>query len=233
MEIYKNEYSHYSVDDFLQLDNKLFPMLGDGEKQGEHLKVLFSLTHSKKDANKLCTRKAYQFLLAHKEDDVDEHFILSLAACLEGEGKGQWKCRNSYFDDGKTFYVTCSAEKTPEEMKRLLCDFSFLNHPKKEEFERIFEFVLRFVCIHPFLDGNGRLSSLLLMAFLYKAGLRSALYLPIDALMNGLYGGLTSLEIRKASGCFYGMKPFDLTSYIPYMKGLLGKSYEAMLLALE
>lgn len=49
--------------------------------------------------------------------------------------------------------------------------------------------------------------------------------------MNGLYRSQTSRQIRQASGVFYGMKPMEYEHYIPYMKGLLAKSYQLMLAA--
>ena len=234
METKKKSYREYVQSDFLRLDDELFPLLGESEKNGEHLKLLFTFTHSKLFKGKTYEEgdfdmmKAFSFLLEHKDEEINTAFILSLFAYSSGQ-KGQWKTRNSYFDDGKSFYITCSKEKTPSEMEALCKEYAFLNHPAPNDFDRIFEFVLRFVCIHPFLDGNGRMSAALLQAFLYKAGLKCAFYLPIDPLMSGLYGHATSREIRFASGVYYQMKPFDYSSYVPYLKGILYPAYTLLM----
>lgn len=227
--------------DFLSLDDRLYPLLGESERKGEHLKLIFALTHTSasnqkghEDIRPIYQYRGFLFLKDHLDDSFDVDFILSLYGAMVGEEKGEWKCRNTYFErnDG-TFYVTTSSEKTPEVMESLCERFSFLNSPKEGEFEEIFKFILHFICIHPFLDGNGRTSAFLLQFLLYKAGLRCAIYLPIDALMNGLYVERTRREIRRASGSFYGMKELDFSSYIPYMKDLLRKSYLYLLDALK
>ena len=47
--------------------------------------------------------------------------------------------------------------------------------------------------------------------------------------MNAIYLSNTTMQIRKASGFFYGMKEYEYDSYINYMKELLMKSYELLL----
>ena len=73
------------------------------------------------------------------------------------------------------------------------------------------------------------MSALLLQFLLQKAGLRCAVYLPLDMLQNGLFRERTSRQIRKASGTFYGMKPMEYDAYIPFMKELLACGYRIML----
>lgn len=97
------------------------------------------------------------------------------------------------------FYVTASAEHTPEEMNALCEAYACLNEPEPEHFDAIFKFLLAFICIHPFQDGNGRMSALVLQFLLQKAGLSCAPYLPIDLVMNGIYRKRTGQQIRHAS----------------------------------
>lgn len=227
--------------DFLSLDKKLFPLLGEAELSGSHLRLLFVMTHSSltkgnnyPKAYKTNEYKAFHYLIDHKDDAFGTDFILGLHRALVSENGGTWKNKNTYFEKPNGgFYITTSAEKTPEVMERLCRDFSFLNSPKEAEFEEIFKFILHFICIHPFLDGNGRISSFLLQFLLYKAGLSAALYLPLDTLIYGLNGPRTSLEIQRASGSFYGMRPLLFDRYIPYMKDILHKGYLYLIEALE
>lgn len=228
----------YGLPDFRLLDQTLFPLLRENELKGEHLRLLFSLAHSSVlkgqgyEVGEVDAMKAFSFLLEHKDEAVDAPFILSLYGASTGK-EGKWKDRNCYFDDGKGFYVTCSKEKTEEEMLRLCDELSFLNHPKDGDFDRIYEFAMRFICIHPFLDGNGRMSAALVQELLYKAGLTCAHYLPIDPLLNGLFARATTAHIRFASGSFYGSKPLDLSRYVPYMNGIVAKAYLSMIQALQ
>ncbi len=51
--------------------------------------------------------------------------------------------------------------------------------------------------------------------------------------MNGVFAAKNSLQIRRASGVFVGMKPMEYEFYIPYMKETLAKSYLTMLEAIR
>ena len=45
-------------------------------------------------------------------------------------------------------------------------------------------FVLDFLCIHPFHDGNGRMSRLLTLLLLYRAGYIVGMYISIEKLIK-------------------------------------------------
>ena len=45
-------------------------------------------------------------------------------------------------------------------------------------------FALDFLCIHPFKDGNGRMSRLLTLLLLYRAGYLVGKYISIDKLIE-------------------------------------------------
>lgn len=52
-------------------------------------------------------------------------------------------------------------------------------------------FVFDFTCIHPFNDGNGRISRLLALLLLYKAGYMAGKYVSIEK------------EIERTKGAYY------------------------------
>lgn len=58
----------------------------------------------------------------------------------------------------------------PVEMERLIADYESVVK-EKHIIEAVAEFHLRFECIHPFIDGNGRTGRLILNLELMKAGL--------------------------------------------------------------
>lgn len=134
---------------------------------------------------------------------------------------------------GQGFYITTPADQTPETLEALCHEFSCLNEPEAEQFDDIFKFILNFICIHPFQDGNGRMHVFLLQFLLQKIGLKCAVFLPLDTLLNGVFVARSSLHIRRASGVFVGMKPMEYEYYIPYMKEILAKSYQSILEAIR
>lgn len=199
--------------------------------------MLFTLAHSEqlhtenyKNFDRANEIKLLSYLLKNKDLEITVPNLKKTYAVLSGEDEGSFRTENvRIMTDENKFYVPTSGEKVEGEMKRLCEEFKHLNHPSPEDFDDIFKFILDFICIHPFPNGNGRLSAFLIELLLTKLGLGGALYLPFDALLNGIYLSRTTEEIRKASGFFYGMREYRFDSYIPYMKELLMKSYILLL----
>lgn len=220
----------------MEIDREVTESLPPSFLDGAHLYLLFTLTHSEQvhwedykvfeGANEI---RLLSYLLENKDIEINVPNIKKMYAILSGENNASFRTENVQIVSGEKFYVPTSPEKIEGEMEKLCENFKHLNHPNPEDFEELFKFVLQFICIHPFHNGNGRLSTLLTEVLLTKFGLESALYLPFDALLNGIYIHKTTLEIRKASGFFYGMKEYDYDSYINYMKELLMKSYALLL----
>jgi len=199
--------------------------------------MLFVLTHNEdirgekyKEFNNSNEMGLLSFLLENKDIDINVNNIIKMFAVLSNDEKASFRKANSQIVTSETqFYVPASKENIEKEMEQLCSDFKHLNHPKSDDFDDVFKFILRFICIHPFSNGNGRMSVFLLEFLLMKFGLKNALYLPFDALLNGVYINQTTKEIRKASGFFYQMKEYQYDSYIDYMKELLMKSYDLLL----
>ena len=223
--------------DILQKDKQILAKLTPSMEEGEHLRLLFAMTHSDilrpasshETSLEMDQLAAFRYLREHIEDRFDVDFILKLYGALTHQEIGAWKQSNTYFEEGDSFYITTSAEKTPRVMKDLCDRFAYLNCPELSQRDDIFKFILHFICIHPFINGNGRMSAFLLQALLYKAGFKASLYVPFDSLLSGVYASKTSIEIRRASGVFYGQKELEFEPYIAYMKSLLEKSYDLML----
>lgn len=194
----------------------------------QHTSTLRSNRHQiGRDLNLL---SAFRFVRDHGELALCPETILSIYGAMPDGGlAAAWRTGSVYFETREGFYVTLPAEETPAAIEALCAKYAFLNDPAPEKFDDIFKFALDFICIHPFPDGNGRMSVLLTQFLLQKAGLRCAVYLPLDLIQNGVYMHLTSHKIREASGVFYGMKPPEYERFVPYIKDLLAKSYQVML----
>ena len=190
------------MDYFLNLDREVKKNFPSYFKDGQYLSLLFTLTHT-------------SFIRGENYGDLKNSNEVRVLSFLR--------------ETGDKFYVTASKDKTPSEMEELCKNFSHLNNPSKEDFDDVFKFTLQFLCIHPFKNGNGRISNILLEFLLMKFGLEYALYLPLDAFVTGIYSSKTTLEIRKASGFYYKMKEYEYESYINHMKEMLYKSYMVLL----
>ena len=222
--------------DFHEIDSRLYSQLPPAYREGTHLAVLSAILHTPtlrpKDyqyrdvMNEVAT---FRFIRDHGDLPLSTQTILEMYGTMLTDGtEAGWKTGNVYLENKEGFYIPSAADTTPDAMEELCRQYEFLNNPQPEQFDEIFKFILAFICIHPFQDGNGRMSSFLMQFLLQKAGLKCAVYLPLDLIQNGVFMKLTSRRIRSASGAFWGMK-LEYDRYIPYMKDLLAKSYQVML----
>jgi len=78
-----------------------------------------------------------------------------------------------------------SAFETPEAVDRLTSTFvEAVNAEKYDPLLLIPMFVLDFLCIHPFNDGNGRMSRLLTLLLLYRSGYIVSKYISIEMIIE-------------------------------------------------
>ena len=85
-------------------------------------------------------------------------------------------------------------------------------------------FIVDFLCIHPFNDGNGRVSRLLTLLLLYKAGYIVGKYISIEILIEKTKE--TYYEALQASsfGWHEGKNSYD--SFVIYYLGIVLKAYK-------
>lgn len=77
------------------------------------------------------------------------------------------------------------AWETPEAMERLCIAFDeALKVPTADPLLLIPLFILDFLCIHPFNDGNGRMSRLLTLLLLYRAGYVVGKYVSLEKMIE-------------------------------------------------
>lgn len=84
-------------------------------------------------------------------------------------------------------------------------------------------FVLDFLCIHPFNDGNGRMSRLLTLLLLYRAGYIVGKYISIEMLIE--QSKETYYEALQNSSIGWHTGENDYTSFVRYMLGIVVKAY--------
>lgn len=89
--------------------------------------------------------------------------------------------------DGKTKvrFVPTPAHNTPDAVERLATEFnSVVGKGEIDTLILIPMFILDFLCIHPFNDGNGRISRLLTLLLLYRAGYTVGQYISLEMIIE-------------------------------------------------
>ncbi|MCQ2795751.1 MAG: Fic family protein [Bacilli bacterium] len=147
-------------------------------------------------------RDALNFIhLNYETLDVDLRQILLLHRTLlnyaQSPTRGELKKTNNVIIeksiDGtrKIRFIPVSAEETPKAMEQLeLAFFDARSNSNINPLLLIPCYILDFLCIHPFDDGNGRISRLLSLLLLYKSGYNVGKYISLELIINknkGLY----------------------------------------------
>lgn len=84
-------------------------------------------------------------------------------------------------------------------------------------------FILDFLCIHPFNDGNGRMSRLLTLLLLYRAGYFVGKYISIEKLITD--SKETYYEVLQESSNNWHEGSNDYAPFVEYMLGILIAAY--------
>ncbi|MBR1712581.1 MAG: Fic family protein [Alloprevotella sp.] len=85
-------------------------------------------------------------------------------------------------------------------------------------------FILDFLCIHPFNDGNGRMSRLLTLLLLYQSGYIVGKYISIEMLIERTKE--TYYETLQASSAQWHNDGNDYAPFVKYYLGILLKAYK-------
>lgn len=134
--------------------------------------------------------------LVHKKHEtlkITPDLIRELHCLCRGEAwdAGKWKDKDNdiirKYPDGrvKVIYKPVSAAKTPKAMEQLCLSYRYgIDQLKYPSLYAIACLVLDFLCIHPFRDGNGRVSRLLTLLSLYQHGFMVGKYIGIERIVE-------------------------------------------------
>lgn len=117
-----------------------------------------------------------------------------------------------------------SAWETPEAMK-MLCD-AFNDALSTEAMDPLLlipMFILDFLCIHPFNDGNGRMSRLITLLLMYRAGYIVGKYISIEKMIADAKD--TYYEALQDSSCEWHEGTNDYLPFVRYMLGIIVAAY--------
>lgn len=130
----------------------------------------------------------------HKGMPLSNNMILTLHSMLykyTAAKSGQWKRTDNEiierFSDGSTHvrFKPVSALQTPPYMEALVKAYNrYFEKGRMEPLILIPLFVLDFLCVHPFIDGNGRVARLLTLLLLYHAGFNVGKYISLERIIE-------------------------------------------------
>ena len=120
---------------------------------------------------------------------------------------GHWKMLDNEItetrSDGTRFirFKPLPAHQTPEAMERLHTLFNEQwNREEVDQLLLIPMYILDFLCIHPFTDGNGRMARLLTLLLLYHAGFEVGRYISLEHLIEKQKEGYYDALYKSSQG---------------------------------
>ena len=121
----------------------------------------------------------------------------------------------------KIRYKPVSAKETPKAMEQLVLAYmDASNNSNINQLLLIPCVILDFLCIHPFKDGNGRISRLLSLLLLYKNGFDAGKYVSFEEQINNNKGYYYE-TLRESSA---GWNTNENT-YVPFIQSFLSTLY--------
>jgi Fic family protein len=122
--------------------------------------------------------------------------------------------------DGKSKvrFVPIPAFETPDAIERLTTEY--INAVNKGEIDPLIlipSFILDFLCIHPFNDGNGRMSRLLTLLLLYRSGYIVGKYISLEMIIEKTKDSYYDV-LRESSENWHESS----NDYLPFVRYTLG-----------
>ena len=146
---------------------------------------------------------------------------------MVGQTKNVQNYISATFPDGhsKILFTPLAPFETPEALDRICEEYNkVIGNMELEALIAIPIFIHDFLCIHPFNDGNGRMSRLLTTLLLYRSGFYVGKYISLEAKIaknKDLYYAALS---RAQHGWHEGTE--DVVPFIKYLLGTILASYK-------
>ena len=122
-------------------------------------------------------------------------------------------------------FMPVPAFQTAEAMENLCNEFNrAIEQGEYDPLLLIPMFILDFLCIHPFNDGNGRMSRLLTLLLLYRSGYMVGKYVSMEMLIERTKE--TYYETLRNSSIEWHNDKSDYSSFVKYYLGVVLKGYK-------
>ena len=177
-------------------------------------------------------RDALNEIHLHYEDiEFNENTILRLHEMMMNytahEDAGKYKTNNNYIieedsqGNRKVRFKPLDAKETPAAMEQLILAYhDACNNSNINQLLLIPCVILDFLSIHPFRDGNGRMSRLLTLLLLYKNGFDVGKYISFEEQINNNKGNY--YESLRLSSIGWNENEH---SYVPFIENFLTTLY--------
>lgn len=171
----------------------------------------------------------------HNAMEIDETTILGLFATMISyiDAEPGYKTRNNEVVDrdasGRIVkrYRTVPASEVPDCMFQLIGAFTEARNDYAIPGLLLIPcFILDFLKIHPFMDGNGRMSRLLTALLLYQEGFDVCSYVSVEGIINQSKADYYSALEQSGEGWFDNVS--DYVPFIDYMIGAIYLAYREM-----
>ena len=121
-------------------------------------------------------------------------------------------------------FTPVSAVATPQAMESLVQEYEAARQDNREPLLTVPLFVLDFLCIHPFRDGNGRLARLLTLLALYHAGYDVGRFISLERIIQE--SRQSYYETLGASSQDWHEGKHNVMPWVEYFWGVLLRAYK-------
>lgn len=146
---------------------------------------------------------------------------------------GKFKNSQNYIEETnengekKIRFTPLNAFETPIAIEELCSNYNNLvNSENYDQLILIPIFIFDFVSIHPFNDGNGRMSRLLTLLLLYKASYLVGKYISIEKIIEDTKD--TYYEVLKKSSVNWDNNTNDYSYFVEYYLGIILNAYKEL-----
>ena len=172
--------------------------------------------------------ESYEYIPLTSNYILQLHKMLFAKTGLEIGGK--YKSVQNYIsatdENGNTYtlFTPLAPYETPEAIDEICKQFNkAIIESKVDPLILIPVFIHDFLCVHPFLDGNGRMSRLLTTLLLYKCGYLVGRYISLEAKIaqdkNSYYDALEKAQVGWLEG------RDNPAAFIKYLLGIIVSAY--------
>ena len=201
--------------------------------------VLSKVTPENRDEYEIAGYRSALELIhsSHEHMDITPNVILQLHKMLyDYSGSnigGKYKTTENVIEERDSFgnrtvrFIPVKAFQTKEYLESLCNEYNYiLSQNTIDALFIIPIFVFDFLCIHPFSDGNGRMSRLLTLLLLYKSGYYVGKYISIEKIIEETKD--TYYDVLQFNNAGWHESNNNIKPFIKYYLGTIVKAYRTL-----
>lgn len=182
-------------------------------------------------------RKALTYIhQKYKQIEITPKTILKLHSLAQGgmiADAGKWKSKDNEIieispkGDRRVRFKPVSAQQTPKSIEQLCLGYADITvNSKLPDLISVSNFIFDFLCIHPFRDGNGRVSRLLNLLLLLQHGYEVGKYISLEKLIENTKEDYYQVLAESSVGWHEGRH--QLQPWWNYQLTILKSSYQEL-----